>query len=207
MAPNANIIEIPIETYGINEHESNFRQGTVTTHREFSSYEHYHQSHPSNQTTQSALYPQTTNTHPPQTIQHTNDEISRLTFADDTFIRVPPRPTRLTIDFSPLNDMQFNTPSIQFPLYTTTFLEAEAASYSVSAFSQYLAIRIDQFTKQITVTSPLKQPSLLMELVKLLSFCNPNSKRLYIKQTTPKSPFIFIKSKIIKQKQRKHSSR
>ena len=30
MASNANIIEIPIETYGIKEFESNFRQGTIT---------------------------------------------------------------------------------------------------------------------------------------------------------------------------------
>ena len=55
MPPNANIVEIPIESYGINEYECNFRLGIITTHRGITSYEHYNQTHISNQPIQSTF--------------------------------------------------------------------------------------------------------------------------------------------------------
>ena len=215
MAPNANIVDIPIESYGIKEYESNFNEGIVSAKRVFANFLQYQ------------------NRSPPRNNYHAlhaglaqlQEEMSQVTF------RTPNRPTlttNQTRNITMLNNYFRNMSAftvigddIIFELpeqYSDFTFEARSLTHNITMFNnyvrnmptsvaidmvssvpnaEYIAVQVNPITRfqqiipsnrssiRFDTNQTPSRAAILDKIKERLSSTNPQSRKLHRKPAKP----------------------
>jgi hypothetical protein len=181
MAPNANIINVPIESIERNQYETNYGEGIATVQRQFKDFDHYLTTRNPYPFTSSTYFTVDliSNTSP---LQHTYTElefarnIANASLVFGNIINVPNRTNgRITIDYSRLNRI-------------TQVAEND------------LDTSYDSLPDLVPNNDNLNRPIPIQHIQEQLKTKTKNSKNLFVKPTRPKQQF-YNRSNKFKSKQ------
>ena len=193
MAPNANFVNIPIETYERNETENNFGEGVLSIPRTFLSYEQYRSSQSSHVEVQPRREP----------FQIDYTPLNNITMFNTAYRRLGVQIDLVGDDMHLL--IQESLPNSN----SDTHLEAFSLIAANHQFTDYIAMHVDFFSGFIQI---IQDPSLheimsmtpnrynhhsqqiqtaIFQITQMLSKTNPTSRKFYLKPTHPKTKVSF----------------